>query len=137
MTTSKILLVEDEMGIARWLETFIKKEGYEVLWASNGTDGLRMALREKPDLVLLDINLPEMDGYEVTAHLKKLDALAHIPIVAMTANVMKGDREKCLQAGMDDYVSKPISASKLFQAVEALVPAEADEQAPDANHTKP
>lgn len=116
MTTSTILLVEDEMRIARWLETFIKKEGYEFLWASNGTDGLRMALREKPDLVILDINLPEMDGWTVC---EKIREKSDLPIIMVTARIAEEDIIRGLHLGADDYVTKPFKPPVLMARIAA------------------
>lgn len=116
MTQSTILLVEDEMRIARWLETFIEKEGYEFLWAANGADGLRMALREKPDLVILDINLPEMNGWEVC---EKIREKSDVPIIMVTARIGEDDIIKGLQLGADDYVTKPFKPPVLMARITA------------------
>ena len=88
-----------------------------------GTDGIRLAQEVDPDLILMDINLPEMDGYEATARLKKIDKLSGVPIIAMTANVMKGDREKTLEAGCDGYIQKPIDVDQLPEQIEKFLAA--------------
>ena len=116
MTTSTILLIEDEMRIARWLQTFIEKDGYEFLWASNGADGLRMALREKPDLVILDINLPQMDGWQVC---EKIREKSDVPIIMVTARIADDDIVKGLQLGADDYVTKPFKPPVLMARIAA------------------
>jgi two-component system cell cycle response regulator DivK len=88
-------------------------EGYKVVEAISGLDGLSAAESMRPDLILVDINLPELDGYELTRRLKQIKHLASVPIIAMTANVMKGDREKSLAAGCDGYIQKPIDVDQL------------------------
>ncbi len=91
---------------------------HDPVHALTGPDGLSQAGRMKPDLILLDIGLPGMDGLEVVRHLKADVSLAHIPVVALTAHAMSGDREKCLDAGCDDYMSKPINVRELLSLVE-------------------
>jgi two-component system cell cycle response regulator DivK len=88
-------------------------EGIQVIEAPDGRTGQELALAELPDLILMDINLPDIDGYELTARFKSMAALKHIPIVALTANVMKGDKEKTMDAGCDGYIQKPIDVDRL------------------------
>ena len=112
-----ILLIEDNEQ-NRYLVTFLLgKHGYLVECATDGPRGLEMAEARPPDLVLLDIQLPSMDGYEVARCLRAMPALRETPIIAVTSYAMVGDREKCLAAGMDSYVSKPIRAAELFGAI--------------------
>ncbi|GAB4512294.1 MAG: response regulator [Anaerolineae bacterium] len=114
---SKILYVEDNPQNMRLVRKILKHEGYTVLEAENGTDGIRVATTEKPDLILMDVNLPDMDGLEVTRILKTEHNLKDVPIIALTANAMVGDREKALEAGCDGYLPKPISKADLVATV--------------------
>jgi len=95
----------------------LESEGYRLVEAENGPEGLEFLQSETPDLVLMDINLPDMDGYEATKRLKQMPAMAQVPIIAMTANVMKGDREKTLAAGCDGYICKPIDVDLLPEQI--------------------
>ncbi len=114
----KILVIEDnEQNI--YLMTFIlKNNGYEVVQASNGYQGIELASRDKPSLVLLDIQLPVMDGYTVARELKSNPTLADVPIVAVTSYAMVGDREKCLEAGCVGYITKPINPETFVAEME-------------------
>ena len=104
----RVLYIEDNPGNRMLVQRVLMAEGYEVIAAANAADGLKLAEREKPHVILVDINLPEVDGYTVTAQLRKMPDLGRVPIIALTANVMKGDREKTLAAGCDGYIQKPI-----------------------------
>lgn len=117
MPAPRILYIEDDLQNRVLVRRVLEASGFSILEAENGTIGLQMAQEELPDLILMDINLPEMDGYEVTSRLKQIEALAHIPIVAMTANVMKGDREKTLAAGCSGYIQKPIDVDLLPEQI--------------------
>ncbi|GAB4532550.1 MAG: response regulator [Anaerolineae bacterium] len=108
-----ILYVEDNFDNRMLVRRVLEAEGYRVIEAENGNQGIEKLQSEIPDLVLMDINLPEVDGYEVTKRLKQLPAMAKVPVIAMTANVMKGDREKTLAAGCDGYIPKPIDIDSL------------------------
>ena len=108
-----ILYIEDNPENRMLVKRILEVEGYKVVEADSGGDGLSKAETIRPDLVLMDINLPEIDGYELTRRLKQMKHLANVPIVAMTANVMKGDREKTLAAGCDGYIQKPIDVDQL------------------------
>jgi two-component system cell cycle response regulator DivK len=117
MRGPRVLYIEDDYQNRVLVRRVLEASGFAVIEAENGPSGVQLAQREGPDLILMDINLPEMDGFEVTARLKQLEALAHIPIVAMTANVMKGDREKTLAAGCDGYIQKPIDVDLLPEQI--------------------
>ncbi len=114
MSASVILYVEDNHANRELVKRILEVEGYTVLEAVDGEQGLNLAEQHKPDLILMDINLPEMDGYTVTAKMREMEMLNHIPIIALTANVMRGDREKSLNAGCDGYIRKPINIDHAF-----------------------
>jgi two-component system cell cycle response regulator DivK len=99
----------------------LEPEGYIVLEAPDGKTGLEMALADPPDLILMDINLPEVDGYVMTARIKSTPGLENIKIIALTANVMKGDREKTLAAGCDGYLQKPIDVDLLPEQIASFL----------------
>lgn len=113
MSAPLILYIEDNLPNRELVKRVLEVEGYEVMEAANGQIGLTKAMQRPPDLILMDINLPEMDGYMVTAQLRTMSTLVNTPIVALTANVMRGDREKSLKAGCDGYIRKPIDIDKL------------------------
>ena len=114
----RILLVEDHEEIWDFLSRRLKRRGFDVVLAFDGQDGVDKALAEKPDVVLLDMNLPVMDGWTAAGRIKSDPAGARIPIIALTAHAMSGDREKAIAAGCDDYHPKPIDFSKLLTQIE-------------------
>jgi len=118
-----ILLVEDHQEIWDFLSRRLKRRGYEVVVAQDGQEGIDKARSEPPDLILLDMNLPVMDGWTVAKTLRGEEATKAIPIIALTAHAMQGDREKALQAGCDDYHAKPIDFSQLINQIEAALAA--------------
>lgn len=113
----KILYVEDNSQNMRLVRKMLSVAGYEMVEAPNGRTGLEVAEQEMPDIILMDINLPDIDGMEVARLLKANPRLAHIPVIALTANAMFGDRERFLAAGCDGYLAKPISKSELLNTV--------------------
>ena len=119
-----ILYVEDNPDNMMLVQRALEARGYRLLKAVDGLSGVEVAEREEVDLILLDINLPDIDGYEVARRLRKSpkSALRHTPIIAITANALKGDAEKALDAGCDVYMSKPINIRELWARVEAFVP---------------
>lgn len=121
MSKARVLYIEDNIDNMTLVKRVLEIEGYEVLSAVTGSDGLTMALSEMPDLIITDINLPDIDGYEVTGKIKQNDKTAHIPVVALTANVMKKDREYVFQAGCIGYISKPIDVDALPSQVETYL----------------
>lgn len=123
MPAPTILYVEDDFQNRVLVRRVLEASGFSVAEAENGTKGLQVAQELVPDLILMDINLPEIDGYEVTSRLKQIEALADVPIVAMTANVMKGDREKTLAAGCDGYIQKPIDVDLLPEQISGYLAA--------------
>ena len=110
----KVLLVEDNEMNSDMLSRRLVKRGYEVVIAVNGLEGVSMAKAERPDLILMDMSLPEMDGWEATKEIKKDAAISGIPVIALTAHAMSGDREKAMEAGCDDYETKPIEFDRLL-----------------------
>ena len=113
MDATTILYIEDNIDNRTLVRRVLQIEGYRVMEAESGFKAFELLRSEVPDLVLMDINLPDMDGYEITTRLKQMPSLARVPVIAMTANVMKGDREKTLAAGCDGYISKPIDIDTL------------------------
>lgn len=114
---SKILYVEDNPQNMRLVRKILKHAGYEVLEAETGHEGVEVATSHNPDLILMDVNLPDIDGLEVTRILKTEHNMVDTPIIALTANAMVGDREKALEAGCDGYLPKPISKADLLATV--------------------
>jgi two-component system sensor histidine kinase/response regulator len=104
----------------------LEKNGFQAILVENGQQAVETFSSDTFDIILMDVQMPEMDGFEATGKIRNIEEQngGHIPIIAMTAYATEGDRERCLAAGMDDYVSKPISTVKLFKAIEALLPAE-------------
>ncbi len=113
----RILYVEDNYHNKRLVRKILTAKGYTILEADDGHKGVELALAEKPDLILMDINIPGMDGIEATRLIKSFRETSHIPIIALTANAMRGDRERFLEAGCDNYLPKPISTSDLLKVV--------------------
>jgi len=121
----KILLVEDN-STNRYLETFLlENSGFKVVHAANGREAITQAACELPDLILMDIQMPEMDGYEAARNIRAAPATAGIPIVAVTSYAMSGDRERALQLGFVGYLEKPISTDKFVAQIEQFLPGKA------------
>ncbi len=118
---AKILLVEDNEMNRDMLGRRLQRRGYEVLIAVDGAEALEKAQRDGPDLILMDMSLPVMDGWEATRRLKAAPGIQAIPIIALTAHAMSGDREKAMEAGADDYDTKPIELDRLLGKIEALL----------------
>jgi CheY-like chemotaxis protein len=117
----KILVIEDDEMNMDMITQRLELRGYRVLGAVDGLDGIDLAREELPDLILMDVNLPEINGLEATRRLKAEPATRHIPVVALTAHAMAGDRDKALQAGCDDYETKPVNFQRLLSKIEALL----------------
>jgi two-component system, cell cycle response regulator DivK len=116
----KILIVDDvELNVDLLVQ--LLEDEYDLVTVADGAAAVRMAEQEKPDLILMDISLPIMDGYEATAQIKANPDLAHIHIIALTAHAMSGDEEKALAAGCDGYLAKPLDADLLFDKLEELL----------------
>ena len=117
----RILLVEDNEMNLDMLSRRLQRKGYEVLIATDGETGVTMAASERPDLILMDMSLPVLDGWEATRQLKGISETATIPVIALTSHAMAGDREKAMGAGCDDYDTKPVDFERLLVKIEALL----------------
>jgi CheY-like chemotaxis protein len=118
---SKILLVEDNEMNRDMLTRRLQRRGYEVVIAVDGAQGLAMAQSESPALILMDISLPVLDGWEATRRLKMAPETKSIPVIALTAHAMSGDRERCIEAGCDDFDTKPVEIARLIGKIETLL----------------
>ena len=116
-----ILYIEDNPDNRLLVKRILLAEDYTLLEAPDATEALNVLKDAHPDLILMDINMPEMDGYTLTAKIKSLPGFERIPILAVTANVMRGDREKTLEAGCDGYIQKPIDIDQLTREVERFI----------------
>lgn len=116
-----ILLVEDNEMNRDMLSRRLERKGFQVVLAVDGQSGVEMALSQAPDLVLMDMSLPILDGWEATRRLKAAPGTAHIPVIALTAHAMSSDRDKALEAGCDDYDTKPVELPRLLGKIEALL----------------
>jgi len=121
MSDTHILYIEDEPANRLLVRRVLEAEGYSIIEAENGPSGLELAVQMQPDLILLDINLPEMDGYDLARRFSEIPGLRQVPLLALTANVMKGDRERTLEAGCDGYIQKPIDVDRLPEQIEAAL----------------
>jgi CheY-like chemotaxis protein len=117
----RILLVEDNEMNRDMLSRRLIRNGYEVSIAVDGQQGADMALSERPDLILMDMSLPVIDGWEATRRIKANDATRRIPVIALTAHAMAGDREKAMEVGCEDYDTKPVEISRLLGKIAALL----------------
>lgn len=119
---TKILYVEDNDDNVYMLERRLTRAGFSVVIARDGGQGVAMALAERPDLILMDISLPVLGGCEATRRIKAVAETGHIPVIALTANAMAGDKEKALAAGCDDFETKPVDLPRLLGKIQALLP---------------
>ena len=116
-----ILLVEDNEMNRDMLSRRLKRNGYEVIMAIDGDECMARLQAVMPDLILMDINLPGRDGYQLTREIKANTSTAHIPVIALTAHAMSGDRDKCIEAGCDDYDTKPVNITSLLEKMMKLI----------------
>jgi two-component system, cell cycle response regulator DivK len=119
---STILIVEDNELNMKLFHDLLEAHGYKTLQTRNGIDAIALARKHRPDLIVMDIQLPEVSGLDVTKWLKEDDSLRHIPIVAVTAFAMKGDEERIREGGCEAYVSKPISVSRFLETIRQFIP---------------
>ena len=117
----RILIIEDNEQNRDALSRRLQRRGYDIITAVDGQEGVAMAEAERPDLILMDLNLPDVDGWEATRRLKEAPETRAIPIMAMTAHAIAGDQERALQAGCDDYHAKPVDFQRLLTQIEALL----------------
>ncbi len=118
----RVLIVEDDELNRDSLRRLLRRRGFEIVLAVDGTEGVAVARAEAPDLILMDMSLPGIDGWEATRRLKDAPATRAIPIIALTAHAMASDRDKALAAGCDDYDTKPIDLERLLPKIRALLP---------------
>jgi two-component system, cell cycle response regulator DivK len=118
---AKILIVEDNEMNLDMLSRRLERRGYEVLIATDGATGVTMAKNDKPDLILMDMSLPVMDGWEATRQIKADENVKAIPVIALTAHAIAGDREKALAAGCDEYESKPVKFPRLLAKIQEFL----------------
>ena len=117
----KILLVEDNEMNRDMLSRRLVRKKFEVVIAVDGVEGVEMSISEAPNIIIMDMSLPELEGWEATRRIKANPQTKSIPVIAMTAHAMTGDREKCLQAGCDDYDTKPVELSRLLDKIKNLI----------------
>lgn len=118
---STILYVEDNPENRLLVKRILTAENYELLEATNAAQAINLLETTTPDLILMDINMPDMDGYTLTTRIKSMPGLARVPILALTANVMRGDKEKTLEAGCDGYIQKPLDVDQLVREIEKFL----------------
>ena len=116
----KILYVEDNDDNIFMLRNRLRRAGYEVVVAMDGVQGVAAAAAEKPDVILMDLSLPQLDGWEATRRIKAAPETKHIPVIALTSHAMMGDREKALAAGCDDFDTKPVELPRLLKKIRSL-----------------
>jgi two-component system cell cycle response regulator DivK len=121
MSDNRILYIEDNPGNRMLVRRILEAEGYMVTEATDGPSGLEIAAQEQFNLILLDINLPEIDGYDLAKRMRSMSNLDGVPILAVTANVMQGDKERTLAAGCDGFIPKPIDVDKLPELVKTAL----------------
>jgi len=118
---AKVLIVEDNEMNRDMLKRRLKRHGYDILTAVDGAEGVKLATTGAPDLILMDLSLPVIDGWEASQQLKSSPETSSIPIIALTAHAMAGDREKAMEAGCDDYDTKPVNLPRLLSKIEAFL----------------
>src|SRR5215212_6805956 len=118
----RVLIVDDNLPSRELIRTVLENSGYEVIEAADGQEGVRLALASQPDLILMDLQMPTLDGFGMLAEIRKNTRFVSLPIVALTANAMQGDREKALEAGFTSYLSKPVALATLRIEIARLLP---------------
>ncbi len=118
MEKGRILVVEDNMDTYKLVHFILQKNGFETFLAVNGRDGVTAAQKQKPDLIIMDLSMPEMDGWTATSILKGDNETSSIPLIALTAHALPGDRQRAMDAGCDEYITKPMDLEDLVEAVQ-------------------
>jgi two-component system cell cycle response regulator DivK len=121
MSKGRILIVEDNMDTYELVHFILEKNGFETFLAVNGRDGVNAALKQRPDLIIMDMSMPEMDGWTATALIKKNEMTRAIPLLALTAHALPGDRQRAMDAGCDEYITKPMDLDELVEAIQYWV----------------
>jgi CheY-like chemotaxis protein len=121
MSKGRILVVEDNMDTYELVHFILEKNGFETFLASNGRDGVNAALKQRPDLIIMDMSMPEMDGWTATSLIKKEEQTKAIPVIAVTAHALPGDRQRAMDAGCDEYITKPMDLDELVETVQYWV----------------
>ena len=118
MNKKRVLVVEDNMDTYELVHFILEKSGFETFLAMNGRDGVNAALKQKPDLIIMDMSMPEMDGWTATGLIKKDEETADIPLIALTAHALPGDRQRAMDAGCDEYITKPMDLDELVETIQ-------------------
>ena len=121
MSKGRILIVEDNMDTYELVHFILEKNGFETFLAVNGRDGVNAALKQRPSLIIMDMSMPEMDGWTATALIKKNEMTSSIPLIALTAHALPGDRQRAMDAGCDEYITKPMDLDELVEAIQYWV----------------
>jgi len=121
MVKKRVLIVEDNMDTFELVHFVLEKNNYETLLAVNGRDGVNAAIKQKPDLIIMDLSMPEMDGWTATNLIKKNSELKSIPLIVLTAHTLPGDRQRAMDAGCDEYITKPMDMGDLMESIEYWV----------------
>ncbi|CAG1010852.1 Polar-differentiation response regulator DivK [Anaerolineales bacterium] len=118
MSKGRVLIVEDNMDTYELVHFILEKNGYETFLAMNGRDGVNATQKQKPDLIIMDLSMPEMDGWTATALIKRNKKTSAIPLIALTAHALPGDRQRAFDAGCNEYITKPMDLDELVEAVD-------------------
>ena len=121
MSKGRILIVEDNMDTYELVHFILEKNGFETFLAANGRDGVNAAVKQRPDLIIMDMSMPEMDGWTATSIIKKDEQTRAIPLLALTAHALPGDRQRAMDAGCDEYITKPMDLDELVEAIQYWV----------------
>ena len=121
MSKGRVLIVEDNMDTYELVRFILEKNGYEVFLAVNGRDGVNAATKQKPDLIVMDLSMPEMDGWTATRLIKENKQTSAIPLIALTAHVLPGDRQRAVDSGCDEFITKPMDLLELVETVDRWV----------------
>jgi CheY-like chemotaxis protein len=121
MSKGRILVVEDNMDTYELVHFILEKNGFETFLAVNGRDGVTAAQKQRPDLIIMDMSMPEMDGWTATSLIKRNNSTSGIPLIALTAHALPGDRQRALDAGCDEYITKPMDLGDLVETVQYWV----------------